>query len=554
MAIIRQHTDEKELHAGLGGSTLLAGKPKEDGLRVVFLGASHIKEKMTGVLLPAFDESLDTCDEAHASSYVPCWTNVKDAPRAPKHFIPSPWAVPLMIYTFVGPENRHFLAPANRTKMICGMMQQPDPADLRDPFNDLRSYIRNNKEYDQASKDYYLKGSATASALVPARSTRFMSFAKIRTRDDNAPRIAILSRTSTCHDFEITQMRWGPEEGRPPRSDRFRQYLLGDPTDPDGALVWYVDKFLVDKKDPQETNVIRWTEHIEMLPENPATMPITHEDLLKRFLFVDDTCWNIPTYQEMLDVLIDEMTDIDMELIKAACDRYGDVHAREGERTTKRQPGAARPQVDDEVQGTLRGFSGEVTEDDDDIPMHDEPPMPAAKPAPTPASPQPAAPAPTPPAPPTPPPAPPAASTPPPPPPPPVVEPSYWVFVTGGQPEWKSKSEIAAMLQSAPDLQVNVDDVWKPAASLFATPAASPPPPAAAPAQPAVVSESDIAKTRELLLSGKTFSYEKISAGQRKYVDDLVREIVLARSQSSVLSLELSQRMTDVVGGKLPAV
>ena len=203
--------DEKDLFAGMGGSQLLAGKPKEDNLRILFLGAAHIKDKLVGATMPAFDEELDTVDDAYPTSVVPCWTKVPDAPRNPRDFVPSPWAVPLLFYTFVGPENRHFFAPQNRAKMISSYDQPHDQADLRDPFNDVRMLL---KRGDKATFEYYAKGSATSSPLLPPRGVRYLSFAKVQSRDDKAPRVVIVARTSTCRDFELIQMRW-LAEGNP---------------------------------------------------------------------------------------------------------------------------------------------------------------------------------------------------------------------------------------------------------------------------------------------------------------------------------------------------
>lgn len=557
MAKVRSHVDEKELFAGIGGSNLLAGKPKEDNLRILFLGAAHIKEKLTGATLPAFDEDLDTVDEAYPTSVVPCWTTTPDAPRNPRDFVPSPWAVPLMFYTFVGPENRHFCAPQNRAKLLSSYDNTPDQSMLRDPFNDVRMLL---KRGDQKTFEYYTKGGATTSPLLPSRSVKFLSFAKVHDRNDKNPRVVIIARTSTCRDFEIAQMRWAAEGN--PRQSKYPRYLLGDVTSPSDALVWYVDKFKVDPKDPQETNVLRWTEEMQVLDPNARTMKFSDEDLKLRFTFVDDACWYIPTYQEMLDVLVNELTDIPLETIKEACGKYGDVGEREGERTTRRQPGSRSgpPPEDDETVGVLKSMSRQstLTEPpmppdyvDDDIPF-DSPAEPAdsvserGQAANAPVDTDVAPPTPVDDAPPPPPddepPAPPVDAPPPPP------EPEFWVCVPGGKPVKMTK---AAALNQVPGTKVNINGAWELVVSAFGSPEQSSAP-APAPSQKSV-DAGEVSKTIGMILTPSGAKLDSLSAGQRSYVVALAEESVRQRTTTGNLSPELLKKLTHIAsGGTIP--
>lgn len=562
MAKVRQHSDEKELFAGLGGSGLLAGKPKEDGLRVIFLGAAHIKEKLTGVTLPAFDLDLDTVDEAFPLSTTPCWLNIADA-KNPKHFVPATWAVPLLFYTFVGAESRHFVAPLNRKTMLIGQESQVEQDLLRDPFNDLRNAIRNHKTFTATDKDYFLKGTSQRAALVPSRQVKYLSFAKVSTREEPLAKVAILARTPTCRDFEITQMRWRTEDGAKPRSSRYPRYMLGDPTDPAGALRWWVEKYQVDVKVPQETNVLRWTEHLETAPERGfETQIITEDDLLKRFLFVDQDCWEIPTYQEMLDVLL-TLDDIPHELIKLACGNFGDVGSSPPAR--REQPRSKPDNDDDDEQssvlkslGTASSLAGGVSEDDD-IPFDAPPPPPMPELIATQRSVDDAPPPVRQPEDDVPPPPPVKPSVADSPPPPPAAQPRFWVSdpSRADQPTKHTEADIRALAATYPDLQVHVDDSWIPVAA-FLGKRPSPEAPAtvgekaATPAAGILVSDDDRNRARATILSTARKTVEALTAGQRRYLEDLTERMVVARSKSPHLPPEIVSELVACASQAFP--
>ena len=109
MAIIDPHTTEDQLQQGGDYRPMLGAGPRNSGLKMYMIGANATKDQVQGVILPSFDYSLDTCDQAFQQSVGAFWKSTPD-PKHPKHFLPNGWAVPLICYTFMGPNNEHFIS------------------------------------------------------------------------------------------------------------------------------------------------------------------------------------------------------------------------------------------------------------------------------------------------------------------------------------------------------------------------------------------------------------------------------------------------------------
>lgn len=293
-----------------------AGIRKEWKLHMI--GKQSIDARLRGITYPAFDWTLSMDDKAFGTSFSPCWSSTPDK-RLGRHFTPNAFALPLLIYPYMGEKKEHWFSPGNLRNMIGGEDLSQD--DTADAFDDLNRWIRRNKNFSQAQKDAFVKApSMRDDALVPSRSLRYFSLNRCFDKETQW-HDAVVAYTASAYSYLIEQMRWAHQaQDGPPRDPDFPQYMLGDPTHPDSAIEWHVDKVLLDDKDTTETNVMCFTERQEFLDENQRTHKFRDEDLERRFLLPDPKNWNIPTYEEQVEYMLNHYDpSVTIDMIKAAC-------------------------------------------------------------------------------------------------------------------------------------------------------------------------------------------------------------------------------------------
>ncbi len=322
----KPHTTEEELHENDGYRSFLGDKPMKDGWRLHMIGKGDIEEKTNGVIYPGYDWELNLEDEAFATSTSNFWTTSADK-EYPKEFVPGSWAVPWYYYPFLGESNTHFFSPMNRKKMIGAADFSAD--ELADAFNELWKYVKFGKQFTQKDKDYYTKNVKTATgyedAPIPNRRTGYFSQGKTFGKKNKEGAKSLLVYSSSAHGYLVEQARWRRDDGDPILDPKLPRYLLGDPTKVDAALVWDVNKLLLDTKDAQETNCLMWTDEREVLRDPLVTRPITKADLASRFNMWDPASWDFPTYQEQVDFMVAEFHKVDLELIREVCGHKADI-------------------------------------------------------------------------------------------------------------------------------------------------------------------------------------------------------------------------------------
>ena len=535
MAIVNPHTTQEDIQNTSDRRSLLNPELK---MRVQFLGANSVKERWEGVTLPAYDYSLDTCDRAFPLSVGKCWQNIPD-PNYPKHFIPAAWAVPFWCYTFLGDVNEHFISPSNKSVMLGKEDLTSD--DIADAFNDISKIIRFDKKLSAAEKDYYFKKpDRTSDARIPTRQMKFFSFNNYTTKDTRSkPVTELIAYSGGAQDHNVEQMRWHRDDNVAVLDPRYPRYLLGDPTRPEAALVWSVDKRMLDPKDPQETNVFIWSQQREILDSPVVTRVITEEMLSKRFLLIDPANWNFPSYQEMVDFAVNHLPGIPIELIKEGCGHRADV----GER--RHIPRAPKNDRRDSREAA----------DDDYNPMNsarnrqeEEPASPQRTFAPTPPPIDPAtaaAPAPT-----------------------PVVTPpadtaTYLVAPPGGAPSSMTVSQLIAAVAVDKALFVLIDNAWVMAVDSPLVPKApvvpavpSVPTVPTVPAVPSVPTvpaaatpttaapQYDLVTVRRQMVSDER--YATLSAAGLAEVEAVAAAVFTQRSAGARLAVELMERVATI--------
>jgi hypothetical protein len=517
MAIINPHTTEDQMQQGGDYRPMLGKVPRDNGLKVHMIGSASTKDRLSGVIIPSFDFRLDTCDGAFQKSVGAFWKDSPD-PKHPKHLLPNGWAVPLICYTFMGENNEHFISPANRAQMLGAENCTSD--EKADAFNDLWCSIKFDKSLSNADKDYFLKKPSTREdARIPNRQTRFFSFASVTNKTNNTPEDVVLCYTGAAHTHMVEQARWRNEPNDTVLDPSWPRYMLGDPTRKESAMVWTVDKRMLDAKDAQETNCIIWTDKRETLNSPVSVRQIDDTSLAKRFVLIDPSCWNIPTYQEMVDYMLANYNEeVTSEMIRNACGHRADVAERR-----QRPRAAAR---------------AEKVDEDDYNPM-DRVQTTTYAPAPPAAQ----APAPT--------------QTPAPPAPPSVV--MFWVSVAGNVSEVAS-SAMPGLVASHGDIMTMAHDKsggWVTASSFgFKNAAASPvvtspsaaPAPPAPPAPPTAPSEpvASLDDTRRNIYDDAT--YALLDDAKKAEVDAVVVEMSSYTAAGKPMPASVVDKVMQLMG------
>lgn len=321
-----QYIERDEDFSGGGGThrTIVA----DNKMRLNFFGASAIKEGWRGIILPPFDVELirDTKDtESYIDSIGPCWTDVPDETR---FFMPGPWSRKFLFYTFLGESNTHFLSPRNRKKFVTN--RDFTDMDLADAFDDIRFFVKNSKALTESQRKGLLEkqrqGDRYIDAPIPQGTFRHVVFSEFWSSSHPNPRVELQAITASAYNHLLDQMRWLVDERNPSIGSTCKQYLLGDAlTDPAGGLVWFPAKRSVG--DFGEANVMAFTSRLENTAGAERRVA-SQEALRQRFLLTDESNWNIPSYQDMVDFAVEGLPLIPIEIIKQACGARADVPDR----------------------------------------------------------------------------------------------------------------------------------------------------------------------------------------------------------------------------------
>lgn len=348
--------DADEVYGEGDWRPILSAKQRDNNYRLYMIGKSSIDNRLEGVLLPSFDFSLSLDDKSFGSSIAPCWTNVPDTKHHPRDFVPNAFALPILMYPYLGEKKEHWISPWNRRNMIGA--DQTDPEEFADAFDDLNKWVRRNKNISQEDKDLLLKApSMKEDPAIPGRTIRYFSLALCTEKEAREPHLGLVGYTATSYSYLLEQMRWRHEDDGEPRDPDFPRYLLGDPTNPKAALRFHCDKLLLDAKDTHETNVMCFTKRREYLDDPVDTVQVDDATLAKRFLLPDPENWNIPTYEEQVMHMIEHFDSrVTIEMIQAACGhRYrGEIPSERPKSVTYSAPGTSQQQPETQSRGATR--------------------------------------------------------------------------------------------------------------------------------------------------------------------------------------------------------
>ena len=147
-------TDADALYGDGDWRPILGENPRKADWKVYMIGKTSIEHRMRGIFLPSFDWTKELNDQSFFQQVGPCWTARED-PHSPRHFTPNAFALPILMYPYMGENKEHWISPQNRAKMIG--FDNADPAEFADAFDDLNKWIRKKYRNDEARKDFFLK-------------------------------------------------------------------------------------------------------------------------------------------------------------------------------------------------------------------------------------------------------------------------------------------------------------------------------------------------------------------------------------------------------------
>lgn len=282
-------------------------------------GKTSVDMRMKGIILPSHDYTVPLHDEKFDNTVAPMWTD-KKLENNERHFGTTAWGLPLAIYPYLGESKEHWLSPSNLRQLIGRESVTKDEA--ADAFDDLNKWVRSKTTgLSQQEKDFFLKTETYKdNPKVPGKTVRYVSETEVEDKE-NGRHKAVVMYTTSNHSYIVEQARWYNVDGGPPRDPRYKNYLLGDVTNPEAALVWQAGRRVLSVgKDQKEINVFCFTQRPEFLDADQETWKVSQEMLDQRFRICDPKNWNIPTYEEQVEYMLtnyDPAVTIDM--IKAAC-------------------------------------------------------------------------------------------------------------------------------------------------------------------------------------------------------------------------------------------
>lgn len=362
------------------GSGSGSGEPSLSLFKDKSIDVISPREKVKGMLMPAFNYSLDIHDAAFKTSVSP-YRYADNDPAAADVSEPEDYyriATPVSGYTFFGKSKSTF--------MSCKMaMRNGAPIWGTDPIIQMRIHIYLARKAGNDELFNQLIGSRKKSDpnYFPSCSTLFLlnvwsgpTYEKAKVQDE-ANRVMVLK------DLAWKDLVDQLETERSARQTRvidqnWPDFKLGDPTKPSAPLVYTGVKKHIGTVD---ANCIQFSDQkCKDASDVVHGNPFTNAQLAQRVVLADDSTWYIPTYEEMVDMLV-AIKDIPYNLITTCCgDMYdGVIPARKG--TTyhdmgaepEKKPAAKASAGLDTKTDNLRPASEFFEDDpDDNIPMGDD--------------------------------------------------------------------------------------------------------------------------------------------------------------------------------------
>lgn len=339
-----------------------------------------------GVILPAFDPTFSELDPARKTS-VGSYRN-KGVLMSDGNEEFSGWFVMLKCYTFFGKSSNMIISPLS--------VGGADPIDM------VRRHIKfectNDEELQKLLNRQTVDGKFRSPYLQNVRDMAFMNAYCNGTRDskfdDGSYRNRVLILSKSANELLLTALN----EPRPysmssPNDESWPNYRLGDVTNPNCALEFRSKTHVL-----QPSGIKLPILNFVQMGGKINRFQITEQMLSGRYDLFDDAIIHIPTYEELVDLMVADQ-EVPYDVIERICrHRYSGSFPKNpaGDAAHVRVSAPKAAAHNTIAPAAAAGYMED--DEDDDIPMgpNDYNPAPAPAPNPTPVSQQatkPAAPA-----------------------------------------------------------------------------------------------------------------------------------------------------------------
>lgn len=294
------------------------------------------KAPFKGRLLPCYDLSLDTVDEAFKTGVSPYriddW---RDSATGTLAF--SEFAVNMTCYTYLGRSQNRLISPSSRAQWS----HENAAEDIADPFVDMINTVSNaNNPVWQA---IVTRKDDVTGPLLPAAVVRtFYNMWGMRL-GERAPYNAVVDTSSGAFLDLRNQLNYEATPDAPGRDPNWSQYLLGDVTDPAHGLVTLVGLITIPA---QRKKLNGFTFQLDGGDRNTlsgiAERAVGADVLAGRSLLLsEESVFKILSYQELVDFAIADGA-FPLELIKQACGHMANVSGKDNSKAAFVSPPPAQ--------------------------------------------------------------------------------------------------------------------------------------------------------------------------------------------------------------------
>lgn len=286
---------------------------KVNGLYPMFLRSG---KQFNGLILPAFDSSLDEFDSSRPSSYEPYRSSdLQDKNTGFGAF--TGWFTSLLGYCYYGTGKSTFVSPKTVSE--------------KDPIHDLRDYVYNlNKTMGDSTYMDLVEPKDPRNYVTPLPRASRIALVNVwaGTTNEKAKDQSVTNRVLVLREQAFTKLRKDLDTLRPvtvdtPSDPDFPMFLYGDITSPKiGAL-----QFSTMMYTPENGGFAGPALDLGKLTHKGGGMqsitttrvPVTEAMLRGRYDLADaDNVLHIPTYEEIVDLLIEEGL-VPYELLQRVC-------------------------------------------------------------------------------------------------------------------------------------------------------------------------------------------------------------------------------------------
>lgn len=345
------------------------------------------KKDHSGIILPAFSMELNEKDEAFPTSVAP-FGYIVDKQRTNKNGVTqrikvlefNDWFMTYQGYLFMNGTGTHCLSCVEYIDADGNRPWQYDPFDL------MRMHVYKKRKEGDESLMYLVQSKDRKSGVALEHSSPlvFMNVLAGPTYDkakDRSVKTRIMVLKQSAAEYMFAELRRpASREVSTVLDPNWPNLKLGDPTNPKRPIQFIGDKFASNGKASSfEFNGIKFSDEDDLTGSDVVHgNPITAEQLRSRYMLGDtDNLFYIPSFEEMVDVIVKYYTKVPYSLIAECCmDSYDGTFPI---RKEKKYSTASVETANNVQQAkTAQGLAGKASstasylyeeDEDDDIPM-----------------------------------------------------------------------------------------------------------------------------------------------------------------------------------------